>query len=166
MNAPLPTLIVDSREQDPLVFKKLPSERGTLQTGDYSIKGCEEIFAVERKSIADLVQSVTTERDRFERELHRLRGFRFKRLLIVGGESEIRTHRYRGSANPKAILHSIRAFEIRYDVPVVWQAFPNKAAEQVESWAWWFSREVLKAAESLATHASSPPGLVSEVDHA
>lgn len=164
MTSPLPTLIVDSREQDPLVFQKLPTERGTLQTGDYSIKGCEDLFAVERKSIADLVGSVTTERDRFEREMHRLRGFRFKRLLIVGAEAEIKTHRYRGNANPKAILHSVRAFEVRYDCPVVWQAFPDKAAEQVESWAFWFAREIQKAAEGIATHASSPARLVSEAE--
>jgi hypothetical protein len=29
-------------------------------------------------------------RERFERELNRLRGFRFKRLLIIGSEREIR----------------------------------------------------------------------------
>jgi hypothetical protein len=28
-------------------------------------------------------------RERFERELHRLRGYRFKRLLVVGSEAEI-----------------------------------------------------------------------------
>jgi hypothetical protein len=28
-------------------------------------------------------------RQRFERELHRLRGFRFARLLVVGSEEEI-----------------------------------------------------------------------------
>ena len=32
-------------------------------------------------------------RVRFERELHRLRGYRFKRLLIVGSEKDIREHR-------------------------------------------------------------------------
>ncbi len=156
MNANQPTLIVDSREQSPLTFRTLPSERGTLQTGDYSVRGCEDLFAIERKSLQDLVGSVTTERGRFERELHRLRGFRFKRLLIVGAEAEIESHRYRGNANPKAVLHSLRAFEVRYDCPVVWQPSPVLAANQVESWAWWFSREVLKAAEGIATHASGP----------
>jgi hypothetical protein len=33
-----PTVIYDSRDQRPLVFSRLPSERGTLQTGDYSVK--------------------------------------------------------------------------------------------------------------------------------
>jgi DNA excision repair protein ERCC-4 len=76
-------VVFDSREQDPLIFQNLTSVRGTLYTGDYSILGLEELIAVERKTIPDLVSCCMGEnRERFERELHRLRGFRFKRLLI------------------------------------------------------------------------------------
>jgi ERCC4-type nuclease len=50
-----PVLVVDSREQEPLTFSRLHSVRGTLQTGDYSIRGLEELFSIERKSIPDLV---------------------------------------------------------------------------------------------------------------
>ena len=82
---------------------------------------------------------------------------------VSRAEAEIKTGRFRGNANPKAILHSIRAFEVRYDCPVVWQPCPGLAAALVESWAWWFSRGVLKAAEGFAAHASAPVGLVSEV---
>lgn len=145
-----PRIIVDTREQEPLLFRNLPSDRGTLTTGDYSIQGAEELFAIERKSVPDLVSCCIGEnRERFERELHRLRGFRFARLLIVGAEGEVTTHRYRSNISPKAVLHTVRAFEARY-VPVVWQPFPDKAAEQVESWAYWFARELLKASEFLA----------------
>lgn len=144
-----PTLIIDTREQSPLVFTRLQSRAGTLQSGDYSIAGLEHLFAVERKSVQDLVGSVTGERERFERELHRLRGFRFARLLIVGHESEITTGRYRSGVSPKAILHSVRAFEARY-IPVVWQHDPAKAAELVETWAYWFARECLRSVEALA----------------
>ncbi|HAB17515.1 MAG TPA: hypothetical protein PLX89_07505 [Verrucomicrobiota bacterium] len=56
---PRPQIIVDSREQCPLVFRNLPSAVGTLITGDYSFAGAEELFAIERKSIADLVASVS-----------------------------------------------------------------------------------------------------------
>jgi hypothetical protein len=85
-----PTIIIDSREQEPLVFQRLPSKTGTLQTGDYSVAGLEQLFTVERKSVPDLVGCCIREnRERFERELHRLRGFRFKRLLIVGSELEV-----------------------------------------------------------------------------
>jgi DNA excision repair protein ERCC-4 len=143
-------IIIDNREQAPLIFTRLPSIRGTLQSGDYSIAGgCEHAFAVERKSLDDLAMSVTTERERFERELHRLRGFNFKRLLIVGTREDIEAHAYRSKATPKAILSSLSAFEVRYDIPVVFAGNSVSAALMVESWAYWFARETLKRAESL-----------------
>lgn len=146
---PLPTLLVDTREQAPLLFRRLPSMRGTLTTGDYSIIGGEDLFAVERKSIPDLVASVTGERERFERELHRLRGCRFKRLLVVGTRAEVEGHTYRSAASPKSVIASLSAFEVRYDLPVVWAATPEEAAVVVEGWAWWFARELRQAARLL-----------------
>ena len=50
-----PVIVVDTREQEPLVFKSLKSVRGTLLTGDYSVAGLEELCSVERKSISDPV---------------------------------------------------------------------------------------------------------------
>jgi DNA excision repair protein ERCC-4 len=142
-------IIIDSREQTPLEFTRLPSIRGTLQSGDYSVAGLEHLFAVERKSLDDLAMSVTTERERFERELHRLRGFHFKRLLIVGTREDIENHTYRSKAKPNAILASLSAFECRYDIPVVFAANAVSAAQSIESWAYWFAREIRKAAEAL-----------------
>lgn len=151
-----PTLIVDTREQTPLVFRHLASERGTLTTGDYSFAGGEEVFAIERKSIADLAACcVGDNRGRFERELHRLRGFRFARLLIVGAEAEVTTGRYRSGINPKAVLHTVRAFEARY-VPVVWEPFPDRAALLVEQWAFWYAREVARTAERVLAGIRAP----------
>src|SRR5260370_11903820 len=85
-----PLVIVDSREQDPLVLTHLESRRGMLVTGDYSIAGMTELIAIERKSISDLVGCCMGQnRQRFEKELCRLRGMRFKRLLVVGSRGEI-----------------------------------------------------------------------------
>jgi len=68
-----PVIIIDSREQTPLQFTRLEARVATLPSGDYSIAGLEELFAVERKSIPDLVACCTGQnRERFERELHRL----------------------------------------------------------------------------------------------
>ncbi len=50
-----PAIVIDTREQMPLVFRHLSAVRATLQTGDYSVLGLEHLFAVERKSLADLV---------------------------------------------------------------------------------------------------------------
>jgi DNA excision repair protein ERCC-4 len=132
-----PTLITDTREQRPLIFTHLTTERGTLQSGDYSIKGLEHEFAIERKSIPDLLGSLTGERDRFERELHRLRGFSFARVLIVGEPHEL----HRVAANSKAIFSSITSLEVRWQVPFIWEPSPDLAARLVERWAWFMYRE-------------------------
>jgi DNA excision repair protein ERCC-4 len=158
MKTPTPTIIIDTREQTPLVFASLPTERATLVTGDYSIKGFERDFSVERKSVADLVQSVTRERDRFSRELQRMRAFDFRRLLIVGALADIEAHRYRSQANPKSVIASVTAFEIRYQLPVCYCPTPEAAATQIERWATFFLREQLNAAaDTLRRYGEQAP---------
>ena len=144
-----PCIVSDTREQLPLVFSRLPSIRGTLQSGDYSVVGAAELFAVERKSIPDLIGCVTGGRERFERELHRLRGFRFKRILVVGTRQELEAGAYRSNVKPSSVLHSLAAWEIRFDCPVVFAPTPEAAARQVEEWAFWFSREIVEQANSM-----------------
>jgi ERCC4-type nuclease len=141
-----PRLIVDTREQTPLTFRHLESVRGTLQSGDYSVAGLEESFAVERKSVADLVGSLTRGRERFMRELHRLRGFSNAYLLIVGREVELYTLAAQGRANVAQILHSLLAVQSRYGVHVLWVDSADDAALLVESWAFCAYREALKPA--------------------
>ena len=155
---PTPTIIIDTREQTPLPFANLPTERRTLATGDYSVLGFERDFSVERKSVTDLVQSITRERDRFSRELQRMRAFDFRRLLIVGSLADIEAHRYRSQANPKAIIASLTAFEVRYSLPVCFRETPEAAAVQVERWATYFLRERLVAAtEALRRYGVTGP---------
>src|SRR5947209_4034298 len=96
-----PVIVVDSREQTPLIFTRLASVRAGLDTADYSFIGGETVFGVERKSIQDLVGCCTGEnRERFERELIRLRGYRFKRLLIVGSQADVEVGHYRSRISP------------------------------------------------------------------
>ena len=71
-------------------------------------------------------------RVRFERALHRLRGFRFKRLLIVGSEAQILQGQYHPNIAPKAVLGTLSAFEVRYDLPVVFCETAAVAARQIE----------------------------------
>ncbi len=145
-----PTIIVDSREQEPLPLSRLQAVRGTLTTGDYSVVGLEQLFSIERKSISDLVGCcMGDQRQRFGRELCRLRGCRFRRLLIVGTEEDILQANYRSAIKPQAVIATLCAFEARYDLPVVYKATPKLAARQIESWAWWFARECLLSAINL-----------------
>lgn len=150
----------DTREQCPLVFTRLPSVRGTLYSGDYSVAGMEALFAVERKSIPDLVACCcNSNRERFENELHRLRGFRFRRLLIVGTPQEIMDGAYRSAIRPAAVLGTLATFEVRYDCPVVFEATPEAAARRVECWAWYYAREHVETVNAMlrATVASVEP---------
>jgi len=145
-----PTVIIDTREQAPLLFTRLPAIRAGLLTGDYSIRGLENLFAIERKSIPDLVSCCcASNRERFENELHRLRGYRFKRLLIVGTVKEITEGAYRSQIKPSCVLGSLAAWEVRYDVPVEWQPTPEAAARRVEGWAWYFAREIVEGCNGL-----------------
>jgi DNA excision repair protein ERCC-4 len=144
-----PTIVVDQREQAPLVFTRLQAVPGTLAVGDYSIAGLQSSFAVERKSIDDLANCcMGANRERFERELLRLRGYRFKRLLVVGTREDIAVGHYHSKIAPKAVLASLGAFEARY-LPVVFAETPEAGAREVERWCFWFVREVVENANDL-----------------
>lgn len=149
-----PEIIVDSREQTPLAFTRLPSQSGTLQSGDYSFAGAEELFVIDCKTIADLVACcVGDNRARFFRELHRLRGFRFKRLLVVGTVGAIERGEYRSQVKPAAVLATLATIEARFDVPVVFTHSTEEAARKIESWAFWFAREQIESVNSIARAA-------------
>jgi DNA excision repair protein ERCC-4 len=149
-----PIIIVDSREQTPLVFSRLESRPATLLSGDYSIAGLEERFAVERKTVSDLVGCcMGSDRERFERELHRLRGFKFKRLLVVGSRGEIEMQRYHSRIAPKSVLGSLSAWEIRYDIPVIFSSTREDAAREIERWAWYCAVEQVKTVNGLGVRS-------------
>jgi hypothetical protein len=78
-------VIRDTREKDGWWFDEDNYCAGTivskLDTGDYSIKGLEKVFVVERKkNLAEFAQNIT--QDRFERELERLDEFEYPFLVI------------------------------------------------------------------------------------
>lgn len=142
----LPMLLVDTREQRPLQFSHLPAESATLYTGDYSVRGAGRIFAVERKSLADLAGSLTRERDRFMKEMHRLRGYRFPYLLAIGDDMELSRLIAQGRLKLHQVEHSLRAIQSRYGVHVERAYTDEQAARMVETWAFCAWRESMKPA--------------------
>jgi ERCC4-type nuclease len=152
-----PVIAIDTREQSPLKFTRLQAVERALFTGDYSILGLEDAFAVERKSLDDIANCcLSSNRDRFEHELHRLRGYRFKRLLVVGTREDIVAGRYHSRILPKAVLATLSAFEIRYDLPVTFIETPEEAATAIERWAFYYCREVIKLAHALSKSSHQP----------
>ena len=114
------TVIIDSREQAPWSFPAdVPTGPGTLAAGDYSLSGFEGSVAVERKSLPDLVSCIGPERERFKRELQRLKAYRVRAVIIEGTLQNITGHQYRSATLPASVLGSLASWQVWYEVPFI-----------------------------------------------
>ena len=114
-------IIMDSREQRPYSFsgprfQGTATEVGTLPIGDYSLAGLTDKVAVERKELADLVQCLGRERERFERELMRGQALDAFAVVIEATWQELGHGEYRSKLNSHAACQSVAAFMARYRV--------------------------------------------------
>ena len=112
-SAPLVTIIEDSREQRSLDFAPFAPfgvavERRKLRTGDYSVAGYEHHILIERKSLQDLVGTLTHGRERFLREMYDRGAYvPCKHLVIEASWQEISAAYSFSLANPIAITNSV-----------------------------------------------------------
>jgi len=79
------TVIKDTREQKGWEFDGSVSCSGTvsgkLDTGDYSLKGYEDKFCIERKGkISEFARNVTEKR--FENELERMQDYKYRFVIL------------------------------------------------------------------------------------
>ncbi|MCZ6652966.1 MAG: ERCC4 domain-containing protein [Planctomycetota bacterium] len=114
-----PIIIIDTREQTPWSFHNLPSEPGSLSTGDYSIAGLAHLVAIERKSLSDLLACVGIHRDRFKRELQRLRAYRFRCLVVEANYADLERGEWRSKIQPASVLGSLAAWQAQFSLPVM-----------------------------------------------
>jgi ERCC4-type nuclease len=128
------TIVIDTREQTPLRFSDDVSvEVKGLNVGDYSAKGLERHVVVERKSLPDLVASLTTERERFEREVFFMRSIPYRCLVVEAGFLEAMQGRWRARATPKAVIASLASWSGKYCLPVMFCGDPAGTAVYVET---------------------------------
>lgn len=147
------TIVRDSREQLPLSFTKWPEvsvEVGTLPTGDYALKGLETKAACERKSLDDLVGSLSQGRERFEAELARARGYDLFCIVCEGTMQDVAQHRYRSRMLPHSVLQSLCAYHVRFKVPTIWAGSHDGAAYMVRSILEKYLAEARKGLEAIA----------------
>ena len=125
---PKPVIVVDTREQMPYLFQGYRHwvgdvVRASLPTGDYSVQGLEAAVALERKSLADLVLSLTASRERFLRECERLAEIPQRAILVEATWEEIKTpytdSEIPSSAHPNAIAGSLVAIQARWNIPLI-----------------------------------------------
>ncbi len=114
-------VVVDTREQTPLWLPKPPKNlvfmRGTLHNGDYSIRGYEDKFAIERKQ-SDLFAYLTSERNKTRDKLIRLKEYEFKALVIEYSEDEIFAPQLFTAISPEVVRQSLISFEVKYGLHV------------------------------------------------
>lgn len=124
-------VLIDQREKLPYSFDSLPTKKSHggrlvvpvetcyLPTGDYTIQGFEDRFALERKSLEDLYVTIGQHRDRFEAELQRLDAMDFAAVIIEADLRDVWRPAsadpcWRSKLNPRAVESSIVAWSIRY----------------------------------------------------
>lgn len=127
------TLIIDSREQRPLVFsERVVTLRRGLPAGDYSIAGYETEIVVERKELSDYVASLIVQRPRFLRELDKLKTYAAACIAVEADYMDLLRHEYRGRIHPNAILGATAALVADYGLPVIFTSSPAGCADFTE----------------------------------
>jgi ERCC4-type nuclease len=119
MNSHIPVLI-DTRERTPWAFDTdlFVTERATLRTGDYSIRGLEDRIALERKNLGDLVGSVIQDWTRFRKELYRLAAFDVAAIVVEADLADVMNHRYESEAQPASVIGRVNGIFLDHGVPV------------------------------------------------
>lgn len=129
------TVIADTREQTPWVLDptRFKVERGTLQTGDYTVHGLEGRLRIERKSLGDFVGTVIQDWIRFRKELYRLAFFDLACVVVEADVEDVLAKRYESDASPASVIGRAHACYLDHGVPVFWWGKRTDTVAMVES---------------------------------
>ena len=124
LRTPLPIVVVDTREQIPLSFRRFKGwfagvEMRALALGDYSVAGMEDTCVVERKDLSDLVCSFTHNRSVFVKRLRRMSELPHSLLVITAPLSQIKSTYPSGRGKPNQITQSLIAVLAGLRLPFV-----------------------------------------------
>jgi ERCC4-type nuclease len=136
------TIIEDTREQTPLTDwpGTVAVENGTLHTGDYSIKGWENCFTIERKSLTDFAGTMMggyeahseKPKKRFNRELERMRHYDLAAVVVTATAEEVLSfHHHCGEDAHGALWGFALSIFATYGVPVFFIGNPALAARWI-----------------------------------
>lgn len=161
-------IVVDSREHHPFDFAgegygMVTVSTGTLQTGDYSVKGLEDTCAVERKSLDDLANCLGRDRERFLRQLQRGRGLDAFAVIVEASWIDLAQGNYAARGlHPHSACQSVASFMARLGVPFMFAG--TRTAAEYCTWSFLYQyaqgiRRRLRAVEQ-AMDALQPPRAV------
>ena len=77
------------------------------------------MLAKSDRLLGDLIGCITTERERFKRELLRLRSYACRAVVIEATLADILAADYRSRVHPSAVVGSLASWMNRYHVPFV-----------------------------------------------
>lgn len=99
-------IIIDTREQQPWEFQNMDKTVAKLDTGDYSLKGLEDIFCIERKgSVSEFANNITEKR--FKDVVARLSKIPHSFLLLEFNLEDVLIYPV-GSSVPKRMWDKLR----------------------------------------------------------
>lgn len=152
-------VVCDSREQQPYTFSGYPVEVtvGTLATGDISIAGFENRIAIERKTLDDLLHSISTERERFTRELQRLKACDAAAVIVESPAAALRSGRYRSRMDPASAWQTCVAFMQRFRVAFIFCDSRQDAEQVTFDFLRHFHRDRIRELEALRIPARIAP---------
>jgi ERCC4 domain len=124
LKTPRPTLLVDTREQNPFNFSRFEGwfagiEKKALRLGDYSVAGLEDTCVVERKDLSDLVHSCTVERNAFIKRLRLMAGYPHRLLVVTSTLSQVKSRYSQTNVDPNRTTQFLVAALAGLQVPFI-----------------------------------------------
>ena len=136
IDVPKPTILIDTREQEGhhYDFERFPNwiagtQRQCLKTGDYTVKGLEAKITIERKTLEDLVGTLTANRKTFIRECQRMEHFHRKVIVIETTLARLKSRYAHSDAHPNAIFGTLVAIQERFGIQTMFAATRELAEE-------------------------------------
>lgn len=127
-------VIIDTREQRQWNFcaETFSTERATLRTGDYTIKGYEDRLCIERKNLGDFVSTVISDWINFRKKLYRMAGFDISAVVVEANIADVLAHRYESDSLPQSVIGKAHAIFLDHGIPVLWWGPPSECITMVE----------------------------------
>jgi ERCC4-type nuclease len=149
------TAIIDTREQRPLDLAPLATITGTLTTGDYSVVGLENIIAVERKGLGDLLGCIGVERERFDREVQRLLAYPVRALVVEATWPDLERGEWRSKITAAAAVGSLLGW-IAAGLPIIMAGDHQRAGRYVGRLLYTAARRRWREARALVAPILAP----------
>ncbi len=123
-------VVCDTREKLPYTFSDdTEVVREVLNTGDYTVQGFEDVFSVERKSLPDLLKSITWERERFKDEILRADDLLGFVVIVECSIKDILEWNYERKVHPNSVMGTVNNWEKYHNVEFVWSGSREEAEE-------------------------------------